>query len=314
MKKLMTSLFRILLVALALCLASFTYHRILLSQEAQQLQPLGQLVELEEGKLSVYKAGQGDRTLVFLSGGGTASPILDFRTLTNMLETDYQIIVIEKYGYGFSDTSDTDRSLATILDHSRAALKAVGVTDSVVLVAHSLSGLEALYWAQTYPDEVDAIVGLDMSFPAVYDELEMKPIFFDLAYWGAQLGFHHWIPRLNTSDAITHGNLTADEKELYRILLAQRTASKPMIREAKAIKANAQLVNQTSFPDLPYLLFTSNGQGTGFSRERWHQLSHQFARELDQADIILLEAPHYLHHHKATDIAETIKTFLVTVD
>lgn len=310
----MTCLFRLLLVVLALCLTSFTYHHVLLSQEARQLQPLGQLVELEEGLLSVYKAGQGDRTLVFLSGGGTASPILDFRTLTNLLEADYQVIVIEKYGYGFSDSSDIDRSLPTILDHSRAALKAVGVTDSVVLVAHSLSGLEALYWAQTCPHEVEAIIGLDMSFPAVYEDLSLQPAFFDLAYLGAQLGLHRFIPQLRTSDAITHGNLTAEEKELYQLLLAHRTATKPMIREAKAIKANAQLVSQAPFPDLPYLLFTSNSQGTSFSKETWDALNQHLVQDLAQATHVPLPAPHYVHNHLPEDIATELKRFLSKLD
>ena len=31
-----------------------------------------------------------------------------------------------------------------------------------------MSGIEAILWAQTYPDEVEAIVGLDMSVPGAY--------------------------------------------------------------------------------------------------------------------------------------------------
>lgn len=46
------------------------------------------------------------------------------------------------------------------------ALDKAGIQDPYVLCPHSLSGLEALYWAQKYPDEVEAIVGLDMAVPA----------------------------------------------------------------------------------------------------------------------------------------------------
>ena len=42
------------------------------------------------------------------------------------------------------------------------ALDKAGIQDPYVLCPHSLSGLEALYWAQKYPDEVEAIVGLDI--------------------------------------------------------------------------------------------------------------------------------------------------------
>lgn len=33
---------------------------------------------------------------------------------------------------------------------------------------HSMSGIEALYWAREYSDEVSGIIGLDMSVPESY--------------------------------------------------------------------------------------------------------------------------------------------------
>ena len=39
-----------------------------------------------------------------------------------------------------------------------------------VLLPHSMSGLEAIYWAQKYPDEVMGIVGMDMAFPKAYEK------------------------------------------------------------------------------------------------------------------------------------------------
>lgn len=50
--------------------------------------------------------GRGDKTLVFMSGGGTCSPILDFKSLYSLLSSEYKIAVVEKFGYGFSDIVD----------------------------------------------------------------------------------------------------------------------------------------------------------------------------------------------------------------
>ena len=36
---------------------------------------------------------------------------------------------------------------------------------------HSASGIEAILWAQLYPEEVEAIIGLDMSVPAFYEAI-----------------------------------------------------------------------------------------------------------------------------------------------
>lgn len=48
--------------------------------------------------ISIYAEGSGSKTLVFLSGGGTCSPILDFKSLYSMLSDEYKIVVVEKFG------------------------------------------------------------------------------------------------------------------------------------------------------------------------------------------------------------------------
>ena len=77
--------------------------------------PLGQLVEVDCHNMSVYTEGEGDNTIVFMSGWGTTSPIPDFKALYSRLSDDYKIVVIEKFGYGFSDIVDGERDFDTIL-------------------------------------------------------------------------------------------------------------------------------------------------------------------------------------------------------
>ena len=81
-------------------------------------------------------------------------PTLDFKTLYSLFENDYQVAVVEKAGYSFSDISDIDRSIDTILFETREALNKAGIHDQYILFPHSMSGIEALYWANKYPDEV----------------------------------------------------------------------------------------------------------------------------------------------------------------
>lgn len=100
------------------------------------------------------------KLFVFMSGSGTCSPILDFKSLYSLLSNEYKIAVVEKFGYGFSDVVDKNRDIDTILSETRMALDKAGIEPPYVLCPHSMSGLEALYWAQKYPEEVEAIVGL----------------------------------------------------------------------------------------------------------------------------------------------------------
>ena len=57
----------------------------------------------------------------------TCSPILDFKSLYSLLSDQYQIAVVEKFGYGFSDVVDKDRDIDSILEDTRSALAAVGL-------------------------------------------------------------------------------------------------------------------------------------------------------------------------------------------
>lgn len=71
----------------------------------------------------------------FLSGSGTCSPILDFKSLYSLLSDDYRIVVVEKFGYGYSDVVDEDRNIQTILSETRLALNKAGIEGIYVLCA-----------------------------------------------------------------------------------------------------------------------------------------------------------------------------------
>ena len=57
-------------------------------QKRNLLTPLGELVEVNGHNMSVYTEGDGDKTFVFMSGSGTCSPILDFKSLYSLLSNE----------------------------------------------------------------------------------------------------------------------------------------------------------------------------------------------------------------------------------
>ena len=261
--------------------------------------------------MSVYTEGEGDKTLVFLSGGGTCSPILDFKSLYSLLSNEYKIAVVEKFGYGFSDVVDEQRDIDTMLSETRMALEKAGIEGPYVLCPHSMSGLEALYWAQKYPEEVEAIIGLDMAIPAYYDEMRISIPITKLGQYGAALGITRWIPSLAESDAIKVGTLSEEEKEIYRAVFYQRTATVTMIDEVKAVKDNAKTVKENGVPQVPMLLFISNGSGgTGFTEETWRRIPKEYIAGCDNASYIELDCPHYVHDYEYEKISEEIRNLL----
>ena len=193
-------------------LGIYAYNRIKMKQEDALLEnPQGKMVEVDGHRMCVYEEGEGDHTLLFLSGSGTPAPILDFKSLYSLLKDDYRIVVIEKFGYGFSDVVDDERSFDTILRQDREALEKAGIKGPFVLCPHSMSGLEAIMWAQDHPDEVESIIGLDMVLPRTYDGYDFDAVFrFEkLAVFARETG----IIRFYYSDSYLPSALSKEEKE-----------------------------------------------------------------------------------------------------
>ena len=309
--KFLKVIFIIVAVIVLFIIVSFVRHKICSFREKELLTPLGKLVEVNGHNMSVYTEGEGDKTLVFLSGGGTCSPILDFKSLYSLLSNEYKIVVVEKFGYGFSDVVDEQRDIDTMLSETRMALEKAGIEGPYVLCPHSMSGLEALYWAQKYPEEVEAIIGLDMAVPAYYDEMHISMPITKLGQYGAALGITRWIPGLAESDAIKAGTLSEEEKEIYRAVFYQRTATVTMIDEVKAVKDNAKTVKENGVPQVPMLLFISNGSGgTGFTEETWRRIPKEYIAGCDNASYIELDCPHYVHDYEYEKISEEIRNLL----
>ena len=174
-----------------------------------------------------------------------------------------------------------------------------------------MSGIEALYWAQEYPDEIESIIGLDMAVPEYYENMKINLPLMKLGQYAADLGITRLIPTLAESDAIKHGTLTNDEKNRYRAIFYNRTATVTMINEAKSVKDNARIVAQNGVPQVPMLLFISDGTGgTGFDKETWRRIQEKYISEVESGKYIELDCSHYVHDYEYGRISEEIKSFL----
>jgi len=293
-------------------------HKIHLNREAALVKPLGQMVSVNGHNMSVYTEGQGDTTLVFLAGGGTASPILDFKSLYSRLSDQYRIAVPERIGYGFSEVADVPRDLDTVLEEDRQALLLAGLKPPYVLVPHSITGLESVYWAQKYPNEVSAIVGIDVGTVNAYFDLSMPKIAdfiskIKILAFAENMGLTRFIPSMVESEAaITAGDLTAHEKDIYRAIFYRRTNTPPMIEELVDLMDNAHKVDALPPPQLPVLFFISNGDGIGlgYSKEQWQGFQISYLSKIANSKYVLMDHGHYLQDFAPDVLAEKIKEFI----
>ena len=305
---------KILLILLAITAAfllfTFIRHRIMLAQEKELVQPVGQMVEVDGHRMCVYTEGTGDKTLVFMSGSGTTSPILDFSSIYQKLSDKYRIAVVEKFGYGYSEQVDRPRDVASILEDTRAALAGAGMEGPYILCPHSYSGIEALFWAQTYPDEVEAVVGLDMAVPECYDYTKDGTLavpYYTLLHGLLDLGIGRYLP---DSTFLPSGDFLSEEECRTWVALANRNyANIDVARECSMAKDNAATVASNGSPDVPVLMFLSSGKGTSMS-DKWRDIGHRYADSLPDAEVVELDCAHYIFHFESERMAAEIDDFI----
>lgn len=84
-----------------------------------------------------------------------------------------------------------------------------------------------------------------------------------------------------------------------------------MKKETEYVKENAEKVNSMGVPQLPMLLFISNGSGgTGFDEETWRKIPIEYISQVDGGEYIELDCPHYVHDYEYNAISEGIVAFL----
>ncbi len=289
---------------------SYFEHRRLVALETEAHPAPGTLVDVEadsavrdpfsSGSLHVYAEGQGDPTLVFLSGFGTSSPYFDFKSLFERLSDDYRVAVVERYGYGWSDISDRTRDLETVLGESRTALRRAGEGPPYVLFPHSMAGLEAVYWAQEHPEEIEAIIGLDPLVPGYYEATEDGASLSPLVTFLARTGLMRSGPDVFATNfpAMVEGRLTTEEAAIAETIFMRRTKTPDMWAEARVLPENAATVSAGELPDVPFHAFISESQP-----EIWKETVAGYAQETG-GQAFVLDAGHYLHVERPRLIAE----------
>ena len=292
---------------LVLLLASFIYHRLALQREKASLNPMGQMVSVNGHDMSVFVKGNGPQTLVFLSGAGTASPILDFKDLYDGLSKQYKIVVVERAGYGYSEDTSKSRDVSEVLSETRQALSKAHVSGPYIILSHSMASLETLLWQEKYPSEIKAIIGLDWALPESYSQLRMHSQILRMARLGSQLGLLRYIPsRLY----VPNENLSSRDRRLYQEIAYRQLLSQAMLNESLSVKESAKKVTSSIDSQIPTLLMVSDGEGTGFSQEEWRQYATSFSKNQENIEVIFYDAPHYLYHYQTKEVVAKIEDFI----
>lgn len=308
-KKVLNILLKIIIgivIAILLFIAIvFAVNKISASSEQKRLEPYGQQVAVDGKKMNVFIQGQGEETIVLLTGFGTASPVLDFKPLIEELTPHYKVVVVEPFGYGLSDQTDKERTTANIVSEIHEALQSLKI-NNYTLMGHSISGIYSLAYVNQYPNEVKGFVGLDSSVPALKEEQKIDSSVTTPIKWFRDLGFHRI--QLKLSDDQYEG-LSYDEatKQQINILIRKNMYNNTQLNEAEHMNANFTAAESLVFPEnLPLLFFV---QANNPATDRWIPEHEKQVKQSNHGEMVLLEAGHYVHRTHFKEIAEKVREF-----
>lgn len=279
----------------------------------------GQSVQVAGKSMVIDIKGEENKTtIILLPGWGSPSPVLEFLPLAEQLSEKYRVITIEPFGYGLSDEIGTERNIDTIVEELHECTEKLGC-NQYYLMAHSISGLYSLYWANAYPQEVQGFIGIDSSVPK-QDENEPFPISTVtlnklLAYVEKAkniLGITRLQSVEHPENAI-YADLTypysESELEVYRILSMDYAYGKDVMNELEHMEENLETVREMKFPEsVPVLQFVSSDNCEVM--EVWEKLHEDVITETETSEVIKLDGGHYLHYERKEEIIEKVNRWI----
>lgn len=316
-KKIMMVLGSILGVIAVCVMIGSILHATYFENKKEGIQPYGEMVDVYDGQMHVYKMGSGEETIILLPGIGIGLPSADFGPLMRQLSETHTVVCIEYFGVGFSSQTKRARTSENYVDEIRTALKNAKIEAPYTLMAHSISSIYSEYYASKYPDEVQGIISLDGTSSA-YIGADMPGFVKSLlgvAKIQQAIGFTSIIAPIATNK----DNLRAlgyTEKEISDLLYyAGFAMNNNTLDQIASTTDYIKDVNNLTYPEnVPYFkIISRKTYETKNSQIKVTPQAYQeehLARIGDHAKYEILDGTHFIYLDKVNEISVITDAFI----
>lgn len=266
---------------------------------------------------------QSKETLVMLPALGVPSPNIYYKPLAEALTSEYNIVVIEPFGYGLSDTTETARTVENINRELYDALDVLSI-DICTLLVHSISGIYGLNFVYAYPEKVDAFIAIDNT---VYDETLEEALAMEQDYM--QQAAEEFDSLRNTFDSIEKFEVAiaedpgkygaelpeidgytytkADREEYYTAYA--RSSNQTIQNEIQNMGKALESIKEKKFPStLPVLMMIASENVENMPAwETAHREQLNLASERHKLDIV--KGGHYIWYTNLSSVVNLIKEY-----
>lgn len=264
LKVILKILLFIIITSIVLILINFIVHKIKSKIEYDELNKLGYINKYSAGdyNLNIYRVGNksSKHKLIAISGLGINDYSVEMSFVNDELKDDYEIIYIDRAGYGYSDDTSKKQTVEQIVSDYRNALKNAGIEGPYILLPHSLGGVYATYWESLYPQEIEGVIFIDTSELGlnIWTEGEDNVGVIDyLELFASKLGLHRLV--LDNYYYPLPSYYSKDNQKIADYLNVYSITNRAKLSETKEINNNTnKAYNSIVSNDIPKIYISSS--------------------------------------------------------
>ena len=200
------------------------------------------------------------KTIVILSEHDEICPVIKYKALADELSSDYRVVVVENFGYGFSSVVDDERTNENIATEIRDLLDSINVPKPYVLLSNRESMLYAMKLQQMNPENVDVMINVDGIYPELINDsyyqayvkqrVSNEKVTYYLEKTGIESVLSYFKPKefgLDKFKALSqyYGD---DEIAVYRNRIAHNFFAKMKMKETENLENNMKELLDYKYP------------------------------------------------------------------
>ncbi|AIQ18183.1 alpha/beta hydrolase [Paenibacillus sp. FSL H7-0357] len=313
-----------LLTFIILLLGSgFAYEWLASRNAEQKYQPPGKLVDAGGYKLHINKLGQGSPTIILESGSGETS--LSWRDIPEKLSEFATVVSYDRAGYAWSEKAPTARTGENIVRELHTALEREGIDGPYLLVGHSLGGMYARLFADTYRDEVAGMVLIDAR--PEDDERETKPILTAEKFAGNPPATVLQVLKLSGAmrifqDVLLDGLVAKEDRGQFINVISKPSFFKAKEQEGNLAHTTEDAIRGQNLGSLPVRILSrgipQDYAGFGFSEAAGKKLEDIWQKgqrkmldlSTDSKQTVATHSGHMIIHDEPDLVIQTIRSLL----
>ncbi|MBR4759456.1 MAG: acyltransferase family protein [Lachnospiraceae bacterium] len=231
-------------------------------------------VDVDGKQISAYVTGEGEHTFLLLGDSTDPAASMLLRPFAEHLSKYGKVIVPDAFGSGYSDSTNQPRTSENLAYEMHAVADALNDGKPVILFSCVTSGIYATTYLNTYPDDVEGLIGYDMITSAISKSYYDEPTLTDeQIYYAAKCSLERGrlfsqllkatgfirMELVTYNEAFTKDVMKDHIDKIDEMFIAKYTNPESVQTQAHMITDARHLSDFTLPTDLPVLMMSTNG-------------------------------------------------------